>query len=153
MADLKWHNLRKYGEALMSQVADVYKKVAPIIADVLVIDEEEVALNKRLISDLGAESIDFLDLVFQLEQEFKIKIPRGQIEKEVRGSLSEHEFEQNGVLTEQGIAALKRFLPEVPPTSFKDNFKVTEISTLFTVETLCNMVIRAQEKTRVAEVV
>ena len=49
----------------------VYPKVRQIIADVLVIDEEDVAMNRRLIADLGAESIDFLDLVFQLEKEFK----------------------------------------------------------------------------------
>lgn len=62
-------------------VADVYPKVREIVADVLVIDEDEVSQNSRLIADLGAESIDFLDLVFQLEKEFKIKIPRGQLEK------------------------------------------------------------------------
>lgn len=62
-------------------VTDVYPKVREIVADVLVIDVEEISLNSRLIADLGAESIDFLDLVFQLEKEFKIKIPRGQLEK------------------------------------------------------------------------
>jgi acyl carrier protein len=58
----------------------VYPKVRAIVADVLVIDEDEVSLDSQLISDLGAESIDFLDLVFQLEKEFDIKIPRGQLE-------------------------------------------------------------------------
>ena len=70
-------------------VASVYPKVRQIVADVLVIDEDEVSLNSRLIADLGAESIDFLDLVFQLEKEFKIKIPRGQLEKNARGDLAE----------------------------------------------------------------
>ena len=57
-------------------IESVYPKVREIIADVLVIDEEEILKNSRLIADLGAESIDFLDLVFQLENEFGIKIPR-----------------------------------------------------------------------------
>jgi acyl carrier protein len=65
-------------------VESVYPKVREIIADVLVIDEDEITLNSRLIADLGAESIDFLDLVFQLEKEFSIKIPRGQLEKNGR---------------------------------------------------------------------
>ena len=70
----------------------VYPKVKTIIADVLVLDEKEVTLSSRLIADLGAESIDFLDLVFQLEKEFSIKIPRGQLEKNARGDLTEQEF-------------------------------------------------------------
>ena len=73
------------------EVESVYPKVREIIADVLVIDEEDVSLQSRLIADLGAESIDFLDLVFQLEKEFGIKIPRGQLEKNARGDLTEDE--------------------------------------------------------------
>ena len=108
-------------------VETIYPKVREIIADVLVIEEEEINLNSRLISDLGAESIDFLDLVFQLEKEFTVKIPRGQLEKNARGSLSEAEFEQSGALTAQGLAALKAYLSEVPAEYFTDNMKVSEI--------------------------
>jgi len=121
-------------------VETVFPKVRAIVADVLVCDEEEVTLNKRLIADLGAESIDFLDLVFQLEKEFSIKIPRGQLEKNARGELSEDEFEKGGVLTDEGMASLKRYLSEVPPELFKPNMKVNEIPMLFTVETFCKLV-------------
>jgi acyl carrier protein len=128
-------------------VAGVYPKVREIIADVLVIDEEEVSLNSRLIGDLGAESIDFLDLVFQLEKEFKIKIPRGQLEKNARGNLAEDEFEKGGVLTVQGLQALKSYLNEVPEEQFKTNMKVNEIPMLFTVETFCKLVVAASQTT------
>jgi acyl carrier protein len=124
-------------------VAGVYPKVREIIADVLVIDEEEVSLNSRLITDLGAESIDFLDLVFQLEKEFKIKIPRGQLEKNARGDLAEDEFEKGGSLTAAGLQALKNYLSEVPADQFKANMKVNEIPMLFTVETFCKLVVAA----------
>lgn len=124
-------------------IAGVYPKVREIIADVLVIDEEEIALNSRLITDLGAESIDFLDLVFQLEKEFKIKIPRGQLEKNARGELSEDEFEKGGSLTPQGLEALKNYLSEVPADQFKANMKVNEIPMLFTVETFCKLIVAA----------
>lgn len=124
-------------------VAGVYPKVREIIADVLVIDEEEIALNSRLITDLGAESIDFLDLVFQLEKEFKIKIPRGQLEKNARGDLAEDEFEKGGSLTPQGLQALKNYLCEIPVEQFKANMKVNEIPMLFTVETFCKLVVAA----------
>lgn len=124
-------------------VAVVYPKVREIVADVLVIDEEEISLNSRLIADLGAESIDFLDLVFQLEKEFKIKIPRGQLEKNARGDLAEDQFEKGGVLTTQGLQALKNYFSEVPAEQFKPNMKVNEIPMLFTVETFCKLVAAA----------
>ncbi len=130
-------------------VTSVYPKVREIIADVLVIDEDEVALNSRLIADLGAESIDFLDLVFQLEKEFKIKIPRGQLEKNARGNLAEEEFEKGGVLTAQGLTALQNYLSEVSADQFKANMKVNEIPMLFTVETFCKLVVAAKSEQQV----
>lgn len=127
-------------------VESVYPKVREIIADVLVIDEGDVSLNSRLIADLGAESIDFLDLVFQLEKEFSIKIPRGQLEKNARGALAENEFEQGGVITDKGMIALKNYLSEVPAEHFKANMKVNEIPMLFTVETFCKLVVAAKSE-------
>ena len=129
----------------MTNVEQIYPKVREIIADVLVIDEDNITLSSRLIGDLGAESIDFLDLVFQLEKEFSIKIPRGQLEKNARGTLSEQEFEQKGSLTEKGLVALKNYLTEVPDAAFKDTMKVNEIPMLFTVETFCKLVAAAYE--------
>lgn len=128
-------------------IETVYPKVATIISDVLAIDENKIDLKKRLIVDLGAESIDFLDLIFQLEREFKIKAPLRQIEKEARGSLTDNEFEQNGVVTEAGLKVLKEHLSEVPAEYFKNNLKVSEIPTLFTVETFCKIVVNALNQT------
>lgn len=124
-------------------IETVYPRVASIICDVLAIDEDKIAINKRLLSDLGAESIDLLDLIFQLEREFKIKIPLRQIEKESRGTLSDAEFEQQGVITPAGLASLKNHLAEVPEEFFKSNLKVSEIPTLFTVGTFCKIVVNA----------
>ena len=132
-------------------VESVYPKVREIIADVLVIDESDVSLQSRLIVDLGAESIDFLDLVFQLEKEFSIKIPRGQLEKNARGDLAEDEFEKGGVLTANGLAALKNYLCEVPAEYFKANMKINEIPMLFTVETFCKLIINAVNEQQAVE--
>ena len=122
-------------------IEQAYPRVREIIADVLVTDTDAVALNKRLIADLGAESIDFLDLVFQLEREFAIKIPRGQLEKSARGDLTNEEFEQGGVITAKGMEVLKHYFSEVPAEFFKANMKVNEIPMLFTVETFCKIVV------------
>lgn len=134
-------------------VSSVYPKVREIIADVLVVDEENINLTSRLIGDLGAESIDFLDLVFQLEKEFSIKIPRGQLEKNARGELTEDEFEKGGVLTVKGLQAIKNYLSEVPPQFFKASMKVNEIPMLFTVETFCKLVVAAVTEQSACEIV
>ncbi|MEM7697500.1 MAG: acyl carrier protein, partial [Verrucomicrobiota bacterium] len=96
------------------------------------------------INDLDAESIDFLDIVFRLEREFGVKIPRGKAVEEARGDLSEEEFEDGGVVTEAGVAALKSYMDEVPADRFPDPLKAAEIPKLFTTETFCKMVIREQ---------
>lgn len=127
-------------------VESVYPKIRTIVADVLMIEEDEVNLNSQLINQLDAESIDFLDLVFQLEQEFSIKIPRGQLEKEARGSLSQEEFETKGVISEKGMESLKAYFSETPEDCFKNGLKVSEIPTLFTVETFCKLVVKESEK-------
>ena len=91
-------------------------------------DPEEVTLDASLIDDLGAESIDFLDIVFRLERAFKVKIPRGKIVEEARGDLSEAEFEKGGVVTDAGLERLKVFLSEVPADRFSNPLKSADIA-------------------------
>src|SRR5580765_6355858 len=129
------------------EIAAIFPKVAEIMADALGCDVEQVKLEASLINDLGAESIDFLDIVFRLERGFKVKIPRGKIIEEARGDLSESQFDQGGVVSEAGLARLKTFLSEVPAERFKTPLKVADIPRLFTAETFCKMVIRQQRGT------
>lgn len=131
-------------EITKADVDAVFPKVAETVADALGCELDEVERSSSLIGDLGAESIDFLDLVFRLERAFKVKIPRGKIVEDARGTLPEAEFEQKGLVTEKGLAQLKAFLSEVPADRFRAPLKVAEIPRLFTVETFCKLVIRAQ---------
>ena len=124
----------------------IYPKVREIVADVLAFDEEEIQRDGSLVDDYSAESIDFLDLVYQLEREFKIKIPRGMIEQEARHGLSDEEFEDNGRLTDKGLEQLRAFLSEIPEDRFTPQMQVALIPTLFTVETICKIVLREQER-------
>ena len=126
------------------EIMAVFPKVADTMADALACDLEKVKLDASLINDLGAESIDFLDIIFRLERAFKVKIPRGKIVEEARGDLSESQFDQGGVVSDAGLARLKSFLSEVPAARFKSPMKVAEIPRLFTTETFCKMVIRQQ---------
>ena len=126
------------------EIMAVYPKIAEIIAAALPCEIERVKLEASLIDDLGAQSIDFLDIVFRLERAFKVKIPRGKLIEDARGSLSQAEFEQAGVVSPAGLERLKEFLSEVPPARFVAPVKVADIPRLFTTETFCKIVIRQQ---------
>lgn len=128
------------------EIAEVSPKVAETIAEALGRDLNEVQLTTPLMEGLDAESIDFLDIVFRLERQFKVKIPRGKIVEDARGTLSEEEFEQKGYLTEAGFKRLREHLSEVPPERFKSPMKARDIPRLFTVETFCKLVVRAQRQ-------
>lgn len=132
-------------EITEEEIQTVYPTVAKTIADALGMDEDEVELKHSLIEDLDAESIDFLDLVFRLERAFKMKIPRGKIVEDARGDMPESEFEQNGMVSVAGMARLRTFLSEVPEERFPSPLKSADIPRLFTTETFCKLVVRAQK--------
>lgn len=121
-------------------MSSTLEKVQEIIADALYVDKEECQPDAKLIGDLGAESIDFLDIVFRLEQEFKVKIPKGEIESKARGSLSEEEFATEGVISEAGLENLKKAMPEVKAEDVKKGLMQRDIPTLFSVATFVRMV-------------
>jgi acyl carrier protein len=128
------------------EIMAVYPKVAETMADALGCDVEDIEPDVSLIEGLDAESIDFLDMVFRLERAFKIKIPRGKIVENARGDLPESDFEQNGIVTERGLAQLREYLSEVPAERFKTPMKVADIPRLFTPTTFCKLVVRAQKE-------
>jgi acyl carrier protein len=127
----------------------IYPQFKAIIADALVVDEEEIELDKRLIGDLGAESIDFLDMRFQIEKEFKVVIKQGEIEQKARQLLGDEKFEaESGFLTPRGLEVLKQILSDVPSEYFKDEMKVSDIPSLLTVRTFCRLICEAQKETQ-----
>lgn len=138
-------------EPTKEEIMAVYPTVAATIADALGCDTEEVTLEASLVEDLDAESIDFLDLVFRLERGFKLKIPRGKVVEEARGDLSEAEFEQKGMVSEAGLERLRSFLTEVSPERIQAPMRTDDIPRLFTTETFCKMVVRAQHAAAAAD--
>jgi acyl carrier protein len=101
--------------------------------EALNVDEDEIKPTATLQGDLGAESIDFLDIVFRLEREFAIKIPRGELfpESIFQG---DPEFVQNGKVTDRGLAELRSRMPFADLTKFQESREVSAISDLFTVD-------------------
>jgi len=117
---------------------DIYTKVQTALVDALGVDEEEVVPGARLVGDLGAESIDFLDIVFRLEKSFDIKIPRGELFPE--DILTSAEFVQNGRLTPEGLKRLKERMPFADLTTFSANPAVQDFGNLLTVQDMCRYV-------------
>jgi acyl carrier protein len=128
-----------------AEIDGVFPGVADIVADALAREREEVRLGSRLIADLGAESIDFLDIVFRFEQAFGVRIERGRILDEVRGGMTDEDFHHDGLITPAGLDRLREVLDEVPADSFGPGLRVDDIPLLFTVETLCKVVARGQK--------
>jgi acyl carrier protein len=112
---------------------EIYTKVSATLVEALNVDEEEIKPSATLQGDLGAESIDFLDIVFRLEREFGIKIPRGELfpESIFQG---DPEFVQNGRVTEKGLEELRTRMPFADLSQFEQNPEVTHLSDLFTVD-------------------
>ncbi len=112
---------------------EIYDKVSATLVEALNVDEEDISPEATLQGDLGAESIDFLDIVFRLEREFGIKIPRGELfpESIFQG---DPDFVQEGRVTEKGIQELETRMPFADLDKFKDDPQVSNISDLFTVE-------------------
>jgi acyl carrier protein len=112
---------------------EIYTKVSATLVEALNVDEDEIKPESTLQGDLGAESIDFLDIVFRLEREFGIKIPRGELfpESIFQG---DPEFVQDGKVTDKGIAELWSKMPFADLKDFEKNPELSHISDLFTVE-------------------
>lgn len=121
----------------MPTTDEIFGKVQETLVDALGVDEDEVTPQATLVGDLGAESIDFLDIVFRLEKNFNVKIPRGELFPENLAA-ADASFVQDGVITKSGIAELRTKLPHADVDSFAKDPKIENIQDLFTVQMIVN---------------
>ena len=117
---------------------EIFEKVKTALIDALGVDEDEVSPSATMVGDLGAESIDFLDIVFRLEKTFAIKIPRGELFPE--DVLSRSEYVTNGKVNAAGVATLKVRMPFADLTKFEANPSVQNFANTLTVEDMVRYV-------------
>ena len=117
---------------------EIFEKVQSALVEALGVDEEEVAPGATLVGDLGAESIDFLDIVFRLEKAFSIKIPRGELFPE--DVLTNPNYIENGKVTDAGVAELRKRMPYANLDDFAANPNVQDFAAHLTVSDLCRFV-------------
>ena len=103
---------------------EIFEKVQSTLVDARGVDEDDVTPDATLCKDLGAESIDLLDIVFRLERNFGIKIPRGELFPE---NVSDPELAQNGKLTPKGLTEMKPRMPYADLSGFEANPEVIEL--------------------------
>ena len=118
---------------------EIFEKIQTVLDDALGVDEDEVTPNASLTADLGAESIDFLDIVFRIEKTFDIKIPQGELFPE--GLTENPEWVADGNLTDSGLAMLKERMGHVNFDAIENGDRnVSKIADSITVDTLVNFV-------------
>jgi len=117
---------------------EVFAKVKEVLTTALAVDDDEVTSQAKLSEDLGAESIDYLDIQFQLEKSFSIKIPKGELTPE--NLFTNPEYVQNGRMTPKGLAELKTRMPFADLTGFEADPDINKFRDVFTVDTLVKYV-------------
>ena len=122
----------------MPTAEEIYAKVSETLVDALGVDDDEVTPEATLVGDLGAESIDFLDIVFRLEKNFSIKIPRGELFPE--SLAADTTLVKDGMVTPGGVEELRRRMPHADVDKFAKNPKVENIQELFTVQMIVKFV-------------
>jgi acyl carrier protein len=118
---------------------EIYSKVTTVLVDALGVDETEIRPDAVIRDDLGAESIDFLDIQFRLEKAFGIKIPKGDMFPE--NLETDERFVQNGKVTPAGITELKKRMPKSDFTQFEKDPELEKMSRLFTVDAIVNYIV------------
>ncbi len=113
--------------------------VREVLVEALGVDDEEVTAESTLMGDLGAESIDFLDIVFRLEKTFGIKIPREELFP-LENMMNNPEYVSNGKLTEAGLAEIKKKMPHTDLSEFEKDPDINKLGDLFTVKSIVNFV-------------
>jgi acyl carrier protein len=119
---------------------EVLQGVKQCLIDCIRVTDDEISLNSKIIDDLGADSLDLLDIIFSIERHFKVKIQQGGIDSRAREGLSEEEYEINGRLQPKAVERLRTLLPEVPSKDITDGMHISQIPYLFTVETFVKIV-------------
>lgn len=131
--------------------AEVERIVIEAVAAALDISPEEVELTASLESDLGAESLDYLDIAFRLEREFKISLPRLNVLQRAEEHFGEGSLVENGLITELGLEIMRKTRPEIAPEELKAPLRSSELGRFMTAQTFCRVVhrlLRARQELR-----
>jgi acyl carrier protein len=121
---------------------EIFEQLKPLLVEVLGVSTDEIQMSSVLVADLGAESIDLLDLSFRIEEKFKVTIEANEIEREAKRRLPGGEYEKNGYLTEAALAEIRQAVPELDPGRIVPGLRKTDLPSLLNVAFFVKLVAR-----------
>jgi acyl carrier protein len=120
---------------------EIYSAVQNAIVDALGVGDDEVTPDATLLGDLGAESIDLLDILFRIERQLGVKIQASDLSAYVQGGIPDEEFgDENGIITQKGLDQLKKVMPQIDESELAGKLRAEQVLSLFTVQNLADMV-------------
>ncbi|MFD8387229.1 acyl carrier protein [Streptomyces sp. NPDC059679] len=126
-----------------TQISEAVQKA---VVEAVGAEPEEVVPEATLLDELGAESIDLLDILFRLERSIGVKIQAAQLAEYVQGGIPDDEFgDENEIITERGLAQLKRVMPQIDVAGLSGRLQATQVMGLFTVDNLVDLVVTQVE--------
>jgi acyl carrier protein len=119
---------------------EINSAVQGAVVDALGVDEDEVKPESTIMNELGAESIDLLDILFRIERKVGVKIQAADLAQYVQGGIPDEEFGENNIVNERGLAQLKKAMPQIDTNALKGKLEADKVMSLFTVQNLSDMV-------------
>jgi acyl carrier protein len=131
----------------MTTENEIFERLKPLVAEVLGVAPETIQPNSVLVTDLGAESIDLLDLSFRIEETFNVRIEADEIEREASRRLAGAVYDREGRFTEQALAEIRKALPELDAARLSTGLRKTDLPSLLTVRFFAGLIARKQSAT------
>jgi acyl carrier protein len=120
---------------------EIQSAVQEAVVGALGVGEDEATSDATLMDDLGAESIDLLDILFRIERSTGVKIQASDLGEYIQGGIPDDEFgDENGIVSEKGLEQLKKVMPQIDTDELRGNLEAEKVITLFTVGNLADMV-------------
>jgi acyl carrier protein len=127
---------------------EIFEELKPLLVEVLGVSTERIGLDSVLVSDLGAESIDLLDLSFRIEEKFRVRIEANEIELEAKQRLPDGLYEEDGLLTEAALAEIRKSVPELDAGKLVKGLRKMDLPALLTVSFFVHLIARKQAAQR-----
>ncbi len=121
---------------------EIYEQLKPLLVEVLGVSADRIQMDSVLVADLGAESIDLLDLSFRIEEHFKVGIEANEIEREAKKRLPGGVYEKDGFLTDDALAEIRRAAPELDPEKLVTGLRKVDLPSLLTVSFFVHLIAR-----------
>ena len=122
------------------EMNEIFENVCVIIENSTGKPKDSIKMEDTLFEELGVDSIDLVDILFELETLYGVELKVSDIEQRIRVELGDVPYEIDGIITSEGLEAIRKHMPEVDPASIKEGLTVNRLIQLFSVHSLCKIV-------------